>query len=346
MGSLEASQLELKTTAVSGQDAVAACLSDVAIYNGAVQELQRTVNQLLQTFENAQHQSQLQVGSDSLFKELQVQVQQIQHSMEGIHQQHIRYAQLENEQNLLSHRLAEVEKSQLQIREHQHVLQDLHSHLTQQREQDRIDLQRLFEEKFGEISLRMTQFESRRESWTTIERLVSSGSSGNGNHSINQSLRSQGTVADSQCHNQDFSGSEEIAGSYIALQTSQIAAAAFADVDRRPTLQVVSVNVKFPHQDPQPLQLHARGGSVCPTDSDFSVSIGVNLLEIIDLQVFIHSIMFRLFLVDSARCRRLLLRTRVTGLFPKMSSFGLFHKAGVCPGLRHQCTCAVYQSSF
>ena len=299
MGLLESSQLEFKTTAASGQDAVAACLSDVASYNGAVQELQRTVNQLLQTFESAQHQSQLQVGSDSLFKELQVQVLQIQHSMEGIHQQHIRYAQLENEQNLLSHRLAEVEKSQLQIREHQHVLQDLHSHLTQQREQDRIDLQRLFEEKFGEISLRMTQFESRRESWTTIERLVSSGSSGNGNHSINQSLRSQGTVADSQCHNQD-SGSEEIAGSYIALQTSQVAAAAFADVERRPSLQVVSVNVKFPHQDPQPLQLHARGDSVCPTDSDFSVSIGVNLLEIVDLQVFVHSIIFRLFLVDGA----------------------------------------------
>jgi len=253
---LEATQLELKSIAVSGQEAVAACLSDVGLCCATHQDLQIQLKQLQQGIDSVQQRfnsSQLQIQqqqcTDNLlheekFFEVKVQCKQLQDQLDGIKQQQLRDAQLYCEQSHFQDRLLAVEQSQAQLREQHHGLQQQLQHqLLMQIQQDRSDLQRLLEDKFEAIHHRMTQLESHRESWTTIERLVLSGSSGSGNGNV--ALPSNYAISDAQSPHHDFSGSEEMGNSYVSLQTSLVAAAA-TELESRPSLQVVSVSVRFP----------------------------------------------------------------------------------------------------
>ena len=274
LNSLEEAYLESKSTAASGQVAVASCLSDIATHRATVEDLQRNVQQLQQAFDSAQPTRGQQLGTESILNEMKLQCQHLQLQLESMQQQQLLYAQLENRQNQLSERLIAIEQSARQLQEHQHDMQHrIESQLEQFRQQDRDDMQRLVEDKFAAMSLRMTQLESHRESWTALERLVlssSSSNSGNGHQALT------------------LSGAHEIDGSYVSLQTSYVAPVAATEAERRPSLQITSVSVRFrhPNQDATTqLQLHARGGDICPSDADFSVSIGVNELAILDLQV-------------------------------------------------------------
>jgi hypothetical protein len=286
LGVLEAACLELKSTATSGQDAIAACLSDAATHNAALQDLQRNLKLLQQTSNYAQQKAQEQLCSDGFIKEMQLQCQHLQNQLEGIQQHQLRYAQLENQQTHFSDRLSAVEQFALQCREHQLDSQQKLRQLLERSQQDRDDMKLLIEDKFAAMSLRMSQLESHRESWTAIERLVLSSSSSSG--SVHQALRPNHPIADASSHHQDFTGSDEISGSYVSLQTSHVSAAATIEVESRPSLQVVSVSVHLPQRDPLPLQLHTRGDNLCSTDADFSVSIGVSVLSIVDLQVLLR----------------------------------------------------------
>ncbi len=295
LGLLEAAYLELKSTAISGQDAVAACLSDAATHSAAVQDLQRNLQLLQQTFGCAQQKPQQQLCSDSFINEIQLQCQHLQNQLESIQQHQFRYAQLENHQTQFSDRLSAVEQFALQFREHQFDLQQKLHKLLEQSQQDRNDMKLLVEDKFAAMSLRMAQLESHRESWTAIERLVLSSSSSSG--SVHQALRSSYPIADASSHHQDCTGSDEISGSYVSLQTSNVPAAAKIEEESRPSLQVVSVSVQLPQQDSLPLQLHTRGDNICSADADFSVSIGVSVLSIVHLQV-----LFRLTMSSMCKC--------------------------------------------
>ncbi len=280
LNSLEEAYLESKSTAASGQVAVASCLSDLATHRATVEDLQRNVQQLQQAFVSAQPTHGQQLGAESILNEMKLQCQHLQLQFESMQQQQLIYAQLENRQNQLSERLIAIEQSARQLQEHQHDMQHrIHSQLEQFRQQDRDDMLRLVEDKFAAMSLRMAQLESHRECWTAIDRLVSSSSSSSGKP-LN--------LSDKFGHHEHCSGSQEIDGSYVSLQTSDVAPVAATEAERRPSLQITSVSVKFrhPHQDATTqLQLHARGGDICPSDADFSVSIGVNTLAILDLQV-------------------------------------------------------------
>ncbi len=283
LNSLEEAYLESQSTAASGQVAVASCLSDLATHRATVEDLQRHVQQLQQAFGSAQPTHGQQLGTESILNEMKLQCQHLQLQLESMQQQQLLYAQLENRQNQFSERLIAIEQSARQLQEHQHEMQHrIDSQLEQFRQQDRDDMQRLVEDKFAAMSLRMTQLESHRECWTAIDRLVSSSSSSSGNG--HQAL----THSDKVDHHEHCSGSQEIYGSYVSLQTSHVAPVAATEAERRPSLQITSVSVKFrnPHQDATTqLQLHARGGDICAPDADFSVSIGVNTLAILDLQV-------------------------------------------------------------
>jgi DNA repair exonuclease SbcCD ATPase subunit len=284
LNSLEEAYLESKSTAASGQVAVASCLSDIATHRATVEDLQRNVQQLQQAFDSAQPTRGQQLGTESILNEMKRQCQHLQLQLESMQQQQLLYAQLENRQNQLSERLIAIEQSARQLQEHQHDMQHrIQSQLEQFRQQDRDDMQRLVEDKFAAMSLRMTQLESHRESWTALERLVlssSSSNSGNGHQAL--------TLSDKVDHHEHCSGAHEIDGSYVSLQTSYVAPVAATEAERRPSLQITSVSVRFrhPNQDATTqLQLHARGGDICPSDADFAVSIGVNELAILDLQV-------------------------------------------------------------
>jgi len=289
LNSLEEAYLESKSTAASGQVAVASCLSDLATHRATVEDLQRNVQQLQQAFDSAQPTRGQQLGTESILNEMKLQCQHLQLQLESMQQQQLLYAQLENRQNQLSERLIAIEQSARQLQEHQHAMQHrIESQLEQFRQQDRDDIQRLVEDKFAAMSLRMTQLESHRESWTALERLVlssSSSNSGNGHQAL--------TLSDKVDHHEHCSGAHEIDGSYVSLQTSYVAPVAATETERRPFLQITSVSVRFrhPNQDATTqLQLHARGGDICPSDADFAVSIGVNELAILDLQVTVQNV--------------------------------------------------------
>jgi hypothetical protein len=278
LGLLEEAHQELKSTAASLQNAVAACVSDVTSCNLA--QLQHDVHQL-QLAAHSLQQNQQQLISDSTLNELKDQYQQLKRELDCINQQQLRISQIEFQQKQISDRLYATEQLQLQLREHQHELhQKLLTDLQLQREHDRVDVQRLLDERFEGLHQRMSQLESHRDSWTTIERLVMSGSTGSG--SGIQASRYNVSSDEAHAHQQDC----PIGDSYVALQPSDVNASAASELHSRPLLRVAAVHVQFNQQDALPVQLLARGESSCSTDADFSVSISANVNQFFfDLQV-------------------------------------------------------------
>ncbi len=249
---LEAAHLDLKSAAALRQDAVAACLSDAAARSAAVQDLQRNLQQLQLSFDNAHQNYQQELCSSSFVNETKVQCQEMQLQLQSIQQEQLRHAHLEHQHNLFSDRLSAVEQSALQFRDLQNDLQQKHKHLEQQLEQfwqrERDEMQRLVEGKFAELSQRLATLEARGDNYTAIQQLLSSD---------NEPLpRSSDITAD-------------ISSSYVVC---------------RPPLQVVSVSVSH-HNFRQELQLHANGDGVCHADEDFSVSFGVNALTVLSFEV-------------------------------------------------------------
>jgi hypothetical protein len=276
--------------AASVKGDVSAGVSDAAATKPVLQELQRHVQQLQLAVDTLHLQPQQPQCSDGPLNELKVQCLQLKHEIEGINQQQLRFAHIDSQQKQLFDRLAAAELFQSQLRESQLELQQrLHNELRLLRERDFSDLHRLVEDKFAGILQRMTQLESQRDSWATIERLVLSSGSGNGSGSGSGLQASQCSHAmnEANSYHQDFSSSGAIGDSYVALQTSDVVPASALAAQPVLSLRLTSVGVQFQQQELLPLQLVARGENSGPTDADYSVSIVASVQQFFfDLQVF------------------------------------------------------------
>jgi DNA repair exonuclease SbcCD ATPase subunit len=253
---LEAAQLEFKSTTTSVQDAVTACMSDAGVRIAAIEDLKRHVSQLQQIADcgglMARDQLQQHVNLENMLNELKSRCQLLEQQVDGLQQQQFRYALLENLQNLISDRLSAVETAQLQIQQCQTALQQKFDHqleLQQYQRQHCPHIDEQLEAKFAALQQRVSQLESDRESWTTIEKLVMSSGNGIGN----QTSRSQCAIGDVPSNFRD-SGFDEICSSYVALQPPPASAVAREDSSRL-LLQLSAVSVhfrRFPPHLPQP----------------------------------------------------------------------------------------------
>ncbi len=279
IGAADNALAELQTSASMMRSVVAACSSDAAGCSTAVQQLRLAVQQLQLTTDSLLLRSQQQVCTENILNELKDQCQQLRADLHCLGQQQLRLGQVELQQMQISDRLFATEQLQAQLREQQHELhQQVLNNLQTQRQHDRSDLQRLLDDKLEALQQRMAQVESHRDSWTTIERLVMSGSTGSSSGSGLQASRCHSAVNLAQSHQHESS----IGDSFIALQASDVASAA-SDSQNSLPLRVVSVHVQFHQQDVMPVHLTARGQDA---DADFSVSISASVNQFFfDLQV-------------------------------------------------------------